>query len=147
MENEILNYIPHRRTMALIETIKKKDKENFVIGLEITENSALSTLQGVPTYCGVEYMAQSIAAYNTMFYSEGERAKIGFMVSIRNFKSSKEFFEIGSSLEVHIDPVLIVSNSGTFNCKILSNNNEISSARITAYVPTEEELEKFKRES
>jgi predicted hotdog family 3-hydroxylacyl-ACP dehydratase len=146
MNKEILNYIPHRNIMALVQSIVNREKENFTIGISINKDSILSTEYGVPTYCGVEYMAQSIAVFDTMFYSEYNRVKIGFMVSIRNFKSSQEYFALGSQLLIKIEPILITENSGTFNCKIINDNQEISSAIITAYIPTKEELKKLKRE-
>lgn len=141
----VLNYIPHKKTMALIENIYSFEKDNFEIGLEITEKSLLVSKEGVPSYFGVEFMAQSIAAYNTYFLEESKRSKIGFMVSIRGYKATIANFPIGSSLRIHVSPVLIVSNSGTFNCKIFCNGNEAASGRITAYVPTVEELEEFKK--
>ena len=141
----VLNHIPHKKAMALIENIYSFENDNFEIGLEITEKSLLASEEGVPSYFGVEYMAQSIAAYNTYFLEESKRSKIGFMVSIRGYKAASPNFPIGSSLRVHVSPVLMVSNSGTFNCKILSDGKEVASGRITAYVPTVEELEEFKK--
>ncbi len=148
MDKEILNYIPHRNTMALLDRIVCKEIEGFNVEVKITKDSALFSDDGVPSYCGVEYMAQSIAAYNTLFLEKiNKLPRIGFMVSIRNFKTSVEKFKLGDCLNIMVDPVLIVATSGSFNCKILINNEEVSSSKITAYVPTDEELEVFKRET
>ena len=37
MNKEILNYIPHRRTMVLVDQIVSKDKDNFAVQINIKE--------------------------------------------------------------------------------------------------------------
>ena len=147
MNKEILNYIPHRRTMVLVDQIVSKDKDNFAVQINIKESSLLYCDKGVPSYCAIEYMAQSVAAYSSLFLEKNESAsKVGFIVSIRAYKSSRDFFKKGEKLKVKVNPVMFVSNSGTFSCELFIGGKVISKARITAYVPSQSELEKMKKE-
>lgn len=143
---EVTKFIPHRQRMVLIDEIENISKEEFIARVNITTDSLLYTEAGVPSYCGIEYMAQAIAAYNTIYYTSNQKIKIGFIVSVRNFQTQTTHFKFGDQLEISVIPVLIVQNSGSFTCTITCNNEEVASARITAYVPTEEELELLKKE-
>lgn len=149
MTNDILKYIPHRNSMVLIDKIVDHSLETFCVEVKVTTKSLLYSERGVPSYTGIEYMAQSIAAFNTLHYSKDgdERAKLGFIVSVRSFKSEIEFFKEGDVLNIFVEPILIVKNSGSFNAQIKINNNIVSTARVTAYVPTLEELEDLKKET
>lgn len=140
----VINYIPHRGKMLLIDKVINREREQFAVEVNMTAKSSFASHKGVPTYCVLEYMAQSIAAYNTLHFSEDKRSKIGFIISVRNLKNQLEFFPLNEKLIIKVRPVLIVSSSGTFNCMAYINEKKVSSARITAYVPTREELERFK---
>jgi len=147
MSKEILNYIPHRRTMVLIDRIINKDKDRFAVEVKVDENSLLYSKKGVPSYCAIEYMAQSVAAYSSLFLERNKNAsKVGFIVSIRAYKCSRGFFQMNENLKVLVKPIMVVSNSGTFNCEIMIGDEQVSKARITAYVPSELELEKMKKD-
>jgi predicted hotdog family 3-hydroxylacyl-ACP dehydratase len=147
MNNELLKLIPHREKMVLIDKIINLTESDFQAQVTITSNSLLVTEKGVPAYCAIEYMAQSIAAFNNLHFSTKEIPDLGFIIAIRSFKSSMKYFEIGSQLDIFVDPILIVKSSGSFKCIIKINNVEVTSARITAYVPSSEELAQLKSES
>lgn len=142
--SEILSLVPHRNNMLLIDSVLSDDPENFIVKKFIDETFCFLEKEGVPSYCAVEMMAQGVCAYNTTHYTENKKIKIGFMVSIRNFKSNMDFIPMNSELEIVVKPVLIVKNSGTFECFVMLGGKRVSSARITAYVPSEKELKLLK---
>ncbi len=144
---EITKFIPHRGTMILIDEIIDDSKDNFSIEVKITKNSLLYSDKGVPSYAGIEYMAQSIAAFNSIHFKNKELAKIGFIIAIRNYKSKDIFFQLGQVLIIKVSPLLIINNSGSFNCTIEENDNVLASGKITAYVPTIGELDMLKKET
>lgn len=146
MDKEIYNYIPHRKHMAIIDNILSLDKELFAVAVNINNESLLFQKEGVPSYCAIEYMAQSVAAYNTIFLEENKKTKIGFLAAVRNFKTTVAYFKENSQLKITVEPSLIVANSGSFNCKVEVENQVVATGRITAYVPTEVELDHFKNE-
>lgn len=148
MNQEILKLIPHRHKLVLIDEVLDASKENFTVLVEVDDKSLLATKDGVPGFCGIEYMAQSIAAYNNTHFNLEDKPKLGFVIAIRGFESELEFFPLGSSLEVFIEPNLIFQNSsGSFKGEIKIKNEIVAKASITAYVPTDEELAGFKDEA
>ena len=140
---EITRYIPHREHMVLIDQIDKNFEDDFTTIVNINSDSLLCTEKGVPSYCGIEYMAQSIAAYSSIYLYSGQKARIGFIISLRNYQATKPFFDIGSKLIVKVTAVLVTHNSRLFDCFIYDANNEIVSAKIMAFVPNESDLEKL----
>lgn len=150
MSSEILQYIPHREKMVLIDTIVDKSRENFIVEVKTSSRSLLSTPEGIPAFCAIEYMAQSIAAYNKIYAMGGVESvepRIGFIIAIRKFESELKFIPLDKSLFVKVEPILVVNNSGSFTCYIEMDSKVIASAKITAYEPSDEELEKFKRDA
>lgn len=142
---EITRYIPHRDSLQLIDRILNQHKDNFEVEVAITSDSLFSETHGVPAYCGLEYMAQSIAAFNTLHFSEQNEVRLGFIVAIRNFETTCEFFPLGAKLKVKVNPILIVEQSGSFESQIWHNDELVCKGRITAYVPKENEIEQLKQ--
>jgi predicted hotdog family 3-hydroxylacyl-ACP dehydratase len=148
MNQEILKLIPHRQKLVLIDEVIDASKVNFTVLVEVDDNSLLVTDHGVPSFCGIEYMAQSIAAYNNTHFNQEALPKLGFVIAIRGFESNLDYFAKGSSLKVNIEPNLIFQNSsGSFKGEIKLNDKIIAKASITAYVPSDEELSGFKNEA
>lgn len=147
MNDVLKKLIPHRKHMALIDEIVSFDEENFTSIVKVTTNSLLYTDLGVPSYTGFEYMAQTVAAYNTYTCTDENLSKIGFIIAIRNYKSTVSYFKNMDELIVSIKPILKLTNSGSFECSISLKDEVICTGKITAYVPTHKELEEFKKES
>lgn len=150
MSHEIHQYIPHREKMVLIDKIVDKSRESFTVEVNTSENSLLATFEGIPAFCGIEYMAQSIAAFNKVYAMSGEQSeapRIGFIIAIRKFESAMKLFPLDKKLLVKVEPILVVNNSGSFNASIEMDSHIIASAKITAYEPSDEELEKFKQDA
>lgn len=143
---EITKYIPHRDSLLLIDKIVCDDKDDFSTAVKITNQSFLITPYGVPSYCGIEYMAQSIAAFNSFFFNNTQSPALGFIVSIRDFRCDIPYFLIDEELIIKVKPILIVEKSGSFICEIFSNHKLTCSGKITAYVPEQDELEQLKHE-
>ncbi len=144
-------YLPHRPPMILIDNILTSQSEHFSCGLAITEQSLgyAKGLGGVPSWFGIEYMAQTIAAFNGVHGSETNQAKpheveIGFLIGIRNYQVKHPLFPLDARLEIHVAADLVMNNSGSFQCKILQNGCELASGSLTTYKPDNETLEKLK---
>lgn len=136
-------FIPHRRTMKLIDQLIDSDKDHFVCSVHINHQSVFLETDGVPSFVGIEYMAQTVSAYNSQHFVQKQKNQIGFLVSIRNYNSSLTYFPIESTLHIHVNPVFIQEQSGSFNCEIYINQEKVSSGMITAYLPNEAELNKI----
>lgn len=131
--------LPHAAPMILLDKLLSFEDESGVCSHEITEASLLysNILQGVPSYVGIEYMAQTIAAYaNANEIKQGKAVEIGFLVSSRKYKCDRSVFTKGMNLIVKVER-LYRDESGlsAFDCSISENNNEIAAARINVFQP------------
>lgn len=93
--------------MVLIEKALEIDEESFVTGLEIRESSPFCDGRAVPAWVGIEYMAQSIAAYaGAEALARGEKVHVGFLLGTREYRPRLEEFSVGSALRVHVKKVI-----------------------------------------
>jgi len=131
--------LPHAEPMILLDKLISFDEESGICSHLITENSLLYSdkLQGVPSYVGIEYMAQSIAAYaNANEIQKGKKVEIGFLVSSRKYKCDRSVFSKGMNLTINVSR-LYRDESGlsAFDCLISENEAEIATARINVFQP------------
>lgn len=135
----IEDVLPHKAPMILIDKLVSFDENNGWCTQQITKDSLLynDALQGVPSYVGIEYMAQSIAAYaNANELINKRPVKIGFLVSTRKFNCKETVFGLGLALTIHVEK-LFQDDSGltAFHCKIMNNDEEMVSATINVFQP------------
>ena len=115
MDRDLTKYIPHRENMILLDGIVDSSKDGFCAQVNIKETSVLINDGKVPNYVTIEYMAQSVAAaFNTTHYSSEDQPRIGFIIAARSFIANRPYFELGDSLRITVEPVLVVENSGSF---------------------------------
>ena len=58
---------------------------------------------GIPSYVGIEYMAQAIAAHGGYkSYQAGEPIELGFLLGTSRWHSWCRFFEIGQTLHIYV---------------------------------------------
>lgn len=131
--------LPHDHPMILLDSLLAFDEIKATCGHLITEQSLLfdSSLQGVPSYVGIEYMAQSIAAYaNANEILNNRPVEIGFLVSSRKYKCDFSVFKLGMNLHITAEQ-LYKDESGlsAFDCAIFVNENKVASARVNVFQP------------
>jgi predicted hotdog family 3-hydroxylacyl-ACP dehydratase len=141
---DLAKIMPHKAPMLLIERILKNSAEELVASVSIHPDSFGFENGAVPSWFGIEYMAQSIAAYNGLNSPNTGKVEIGFLVGVRNYIVKVKEFNLGSELEISIAPNFIVENSGSFDCKIKIAEQEIAEALITTYKPDASFIEKLK---
>lgn len=131
--------LPHDHPMILLDSLLTFDADSATCRNLITEQSLLfdDTLQGVPSYVGIEYMAQSIAAYaNANELINNRPVEIGFLVSTRKYKCDYAVFKLGMDLQITVK-LLYKDESGlsAFDCAIFIDNKEVASARVNVFQP------------
>jgi predicted hotdog family 3-hydroxylacyl-ACP dehydratase len=141
---DLVKIMPHKAPMLLIERVLKNTPEELIAGVTIHQGSFGLENSAVPSWFGIEYMAQSIAAYNGLNSPSTGKPEIGFLVGVRNYLVKVQEFALESELEIHIYPNFIVENSGSFDCKIKLAGQEIAEALITTYKPDASFIEKLK---
>ena len=138
----ILDVVPHQTPMSLLDTVESYSDKSLVSSVTIKEDSLFYEELGVPTWVGLEYMGQSIAAFGGVeARNEGRPVKIGFLVSSRRYESPQSHFKLGSKLIVFVEKV--INNPyglSVFNCSITWSDFVIQ-ANLNVFLP--DKVEEF----
>ena len=138
----ILDVVPHQSPMSLLDTLESYSDNTLVSSLTIKEDSLFYEELGVPTWVGLEYMGQSIAAFGGVeARNKGRPVKIGFLVSSRRYESPQSHFKLGSKLIVFVEKV--INNPyglSVFNCSI-TWSDFIIQANLNVFLP--DKVEEF----
>jgi len=134
--------IPHRPPMLLLGRILDITESTVIAEVNINTNSAFfSPNRGVPSWIGLEYMAQAAAVLGTSQIDE-EHAKesIGYLVGTRKYTCSVTWFRAGNRLLVKCRRNIkgtITLPLKHYHCEILTHqadtNKVIASARLSIY--------------
>ena len=139
---KILDVVPHQTPMSLLDTLESYSDKTLVSSVTIKEDSLFYEELGVPTWVGLEYMGQSIAAFGGVeARNEGRPVKIGFLVSSRRYESPQSHFKLGSKLIVFVEKV--INNPyglSVFNCSITWSDFVIQ-ANLNVFLP--DKVEEF----
>jgi predicted hotdog family 3-hydroxylacyl-ACP dehydratase len=142
------HFLPHREPMILIDRIALVHTD--YVESEVTIQSGTPFLRGgsVPAWVGVEYMAQTCAAFAGFeAHERGEPPRVGFLLAARNYRCQVGGFELGSALRVRV--TLIHRDAGGLSMvegKITNAESAVLvEATLTVYEV--ESLSKFLSES
>lgn len=135
----IEDVVPHDHPMILIDELVAYNENIAQCLLKITNKSNFynHVNKSVPSYVGIEYMAQSIAAFaNANEKDHGGEVAIGFLVSSRKFKVFISEFSLGMQLIVNLEQ-LYVEESGlsAFDCSIEHDGKRVAEAKINIFQP------------
>lgn len=131
--------LPHAAPMILIDRVVAVSEDRLQAELEIRPESLFHNGTGVGAWVGIEYMAQSIAAWAG--YQErikGGHAKIGFLLGARRYGCSVPEFATGTRLGVSVQLLLQAENGlGSFECRItdLATQQELAQATVSVFQP------------
>ena len=131
--------VPHDAPMILIDSLLTHSEDEAQCGVTITEQSPFFSpaFNGVPSYIGVEYMAQSIAAYaGALANDENKPVKIGFLIGTRKYQTYQPCFKNGSKLTIEVKK-LYQEESGlsVFECQIVACETLLCQAKINVFQP------------
>ena len=129
--------LPHAHPMILLDEILDRDGEDLTAAVTIRSDSHFLQSDGVPSYIGIEYMAQAIAAYGGYEALEANRpVRIGFLLGTRKFEAKVPFFRIGDRLVVKVSAIYKEALS-SFSCHISVDDTIVAEANLSVYQPTE----------
>ncbi|MFC3095371.1 hypothetical protein DRW07_16050 [Alteromonas sediminis] len=141
-ESKILDLIPHRPPMLLI---------NRILALDVSESSALVIIdeqtpffeegKGVPAWLGLEYMGQTAAMIAGHRLELGLiEPHLGFLIGTRAYKATCDYFEPGCSLQVTSrESAMVADGFAKFDCEIavydsaLKNQDTIATASLSVF--------------
>lgn len=133
--------LAHDAPMILIDELLSYSNTSATCKVLITPEKLFydSTVDGIPSYVGTEYMAQTIAAYagaKAKTKNRQQAIKLGFLLGSRKYAPSIPTFKNGSELIVTAEEI-IVEDSGlsVFSCVIKIDNEIIVEANINVFQP------------
>ena len=139
----IAELLPHQAPMLLLD--KLLDYQGARVRCETrvgARHGLLLDPQGkLPAWVGLELMAQTIAAWAGMRGRErGEPVRIGMLLGSRQYQSLVPSFEAGERLVIEAECLLEDGGMASFECRILRGDLPCADARLSTYLPSDEEL-------
>lgn len=133
--------VRHRGDMSLLDEVLAYGDTWLQARATLTQNNLFLTDGKVPSWVGIEYMAQSVAALaGTRSRSNDEPARVGFLVGTRKFQVEQPAFSIGSILTIVVSEVVMGENGlGVFDCELTCEQPDglsfVASARLNVFQP------------
>jgi len=139
--------VPHSGTMSLLDQVVEYEDDWLIAEVNIHPDTLFLADNVVPAWIGIEYMAQTIAAFAGIHAkAEQQDVKVGFLLGTRKYASSKSHFVLGSCLKIRVEKEMqSEAGLGVFNCSITCDNNIDSeqelliTARLNVFQPNDAE--------
>jgi predicted hotdog family 3-hydroxylacyl-ACP dehydratase len=130
--------LPHKPPMILIDRmVEARDTESMcevTIGLQ----TLFLETSGVPSFVGIEYMAQAIAAHGGYkSYRAGKPIEVGFLLGTPRFQSYCRCFDVGQTLRIQVAHVWGEHEFMRFHCTIkhASTGELLQQAELNVFKP------------
>ena len=138
-EIDVADLVPHRSTMLWLDKVVYVDDESVVALAQITRANFLLRDGTLPVWTGVEFMAQSIAAWSGYTAkATGRPVSIGFLLGTRRFEAQCQQFKLGDTLRIEARKELIAENGlAMFDCRIIVSGQSVANARLAVYEPAD----------
>ncbi|MCF6766427.1 hypothetical protein L3V82_11645 [Thiotrichales bacterium 19S3-7] len=134
--------IPHRKPMCLIDRVLQADSQQVICQSDITQSHLFyrQAIGGVDHWVAIEMMAQAsgILARFQAGRSLDEKPRLGFLLSIRNYKAYTDYFTEDTCLTIIASKIYIEESLGAFDCQVRIDDTSLASAKINAVEPDEQ---------
>ncbi|MDR1425086.1 MAG: hypothetical protein LBI92_10865 [Azoarcus sp.] len=136
----ISELLPHRGPMALLERLIEAEPQRVRCTVVLREESPFCREGRVPSYVGIEYMAQAAGVLISWpDHLEGKKeAGVGFLVSVRKFNTRVDGFAAGETLTVEAKEMMRDNDNGigVMACSIYASSGDLlAKGQLTAYQP------------
>jgi predicted hotdog family 3-hydroxylacyl-ACP dehydratase len=129
--------IPHSPPMVLLDRILHYDSMNLIAEITIHPDCLFydSAAGGVPSWVGIEYMAQAISALAGLRAREKQQGiKIGFLLGTRKMLLQQKVLLAGSCYQIHVKQLFWdVSGLANFACEIRDGQELCVSAKVNVF--------------
>lgn len=103
--DELINYLPHKGKMFLLSRVTQHDTTNHTITTEydITDKCIFyeDEVNGVPSWAGFEFLAQSVSALTGITNTEKDRPPLpGFILSVMEFKADVGYLKNNTTIQM-----------------------------------------------
>ncbi|MCX7102732.1 MAG: hotdog family protein [Methylobacter sp.] len=133
--NDIDDLIPHSGCMVLLDRVIAHDNKSLTAELVVRDDGLFGDHETVPAWVGIEYMAQTIAAYvGVMARQVNDPVRLGFLLGTRRYLSNVGVFKVGARLTIQVEKIFQNEGLGVFDCQILGVDVDVS-AKLNVYQP------------
>lgn len=130
--------LPHAGRILLLDELIEFGDERVAASVTIRKDSVLSDgVNGVPSWVGLEYMAQTVASYSGVEeVMQGMKPRIGLLLGSRAYRAHVPFFPIGAKLVVS-GKMLVRGEDDlvAFACEIRDGERQLAVGDIKAIRP------------
>ena len=104
LEFALEELLPHDHPMILIDSAWADSTAGFSSSVRISEDSAFfEPSRGVPSYVGIEYIAQTVAALVGLESRRaGKEVRLGYLLGTRRFQATVSYFTLGERLTTRV---------------------------------------------
>jgi len=130
-------WVPHRGAMSLLDSVERCDELSIVVRVRVPAGGLFAGADGVPAWVGIEYMAQTVAAWaGARARAGGGSPRIGYLLGSRRYEATVAAFAIGAELQVFAQCELMGDNGlGLFDCRITQHGRVLASGRLSVFEP------------
>ena len=128
--------LPHAGRMILLDRVVSWEPERIVCERTVRRGDAFIEAGGLPSWAGVELMAQAIAAWNGwQVLAAGGNVRPGFLLGTRAYRADADIFPIGAKLVIEaVRRFHDEDGMGAFACRIDAPGVH-AEARLTVFSP------------
>ncbi|WP_061035650.1 MULTISPECIES: hotdog family protein [Vibrio] len=139
--------LPHDKPMILVDRALDVQLDTIHCQVDIGDHNPFFNQESlsVPAYVGIEFMAQSVAAWSGYHaLTQGEEPPIGFLLGSRRYVADCDAFMQGQILDVYAEKMMEDNGMAVFSARIEWQENTIATCQLNVYVPSEEKLKEMK---
>ena len=133
-------WVPHRGAMSLLDAVDRCEDLAIVARVRVPAAGPFNGTDGVPAWVGIEYMAQTVAAWSgARARAGGGSPRIGYLLGSRRYEAAVPAFASGAELTVHAQCELTGDNGlGMFDCRIEQDGRVLATGRLSVFEPPQE---------
>ncbi len=138
--------LPHAEGMCLLDRIEDYGADWLRAGIEVDGRGLFEDPGGaVPSWLGIEYMAQAVAAYAGIEALQAGRAvSIGLLIGTRRYEAAVPVFAKGWTLAVTVRLLLRDGDElAVFDCSLRHGDREVGRGDVKAFRPAD--IDEFMR--
>ena len=135
--------LPHDHPMILIDEVAEDPEKGFYSLIRISEDCLFfETGRGVPSYVGMEYVAQTVGALVGLTARRSDNpVQLGYLLGARTYNASIPYFEAGTQLTTRVSASYEAGNLAKYDGKIYDEGGQtLVETSLTLYSGEIEEI-------
>ena len=136
---DVERLVPHREAMLWLARVVHVDEDGVEADAIVDDDHVLADPEsdGLPGWVGLEYRAQTIAAWaGARALARGEPARPGFLLGTRRYECRRPVLAWGTRLRIEARRELMGDNGlGLFACRLLDGDDVIATANVSVFEP------------